>query len=99
MVREAAKFFVPRSTLHAHVSGKHTSIGSGGPTTLALKDEQEIVFTCHILGEMEFRLTRQVVDRVVRDYVQENGITTPFADDIPGKGWWHRFKERWSCLT
>ena len=100
MVREAAKIFgVPRSTLHDHVSGKHTSIGSGGPTTLALKDEQEIVVTCQILAEMGFGLTRQIVERVVRDYVQENGITTPFPDDIPGKDWWHRFKKRWPCLT
>ena len=72
---------------------------SGGPTALALKDEQEIVLTCQVLAEMGFGLTRQVVERVVRDYIQENGITTPFPDSVPGTDWWHCFKKQWPCLT
>ena len=99
-VREAARIYgVPKSTLHDHVSGKHTAIGAGSPTVLAQKYEQEIVLTCQVLAEMGFGLTKQLVERVVMEYIEENGIETPFHDGIPGKDWWSGFKKRWPSLT
>ena len=97
---EAAKLFkIPSSTLHDHLKGKHAAIGAGGPTTLSLKDEQEIVVTCQVLAEMGFGITKEIVETVVADYIRENNILTPFKNGTPGKDWWHRFKKRWPSLT
>ena len=51
------------------VHGKHIAIGSGSQTVLAQK---EIV-----LAEMGW-LTKQLVERMVMEYIEENDIETHF---------------------
>ena len=47
----------------------------------------EIVFTCQVLAEMGFGITRKLLEMVVADYVQENRIanTCTFSNGIPGQ--------------
>ena len=95
----AAEFGVPKSTLYGQTSGMHGRIGSGAPTVLEHRDEQQIVITCQVLAEMGFGITRPLVERVVAEYVRENGIANPFANGTPGKDWWQRFMRRWPALA
>ena len=92
----AAEFGVPKSTLYGHMHGR---IGSGAPTVLEHRDEQQSVITCPVLAEMGFGITRPLVERVVAEYVRENGIANPFANGTPGKDWWQRFMRRWPALA
>ena len=77
----------------------YDAIGAGGPTVLQLKDEQEIVASCQTLAEMGFGMTKQLVENIVKDYIQENDIDTPFKDGVPGQDWWQRFRKRWPTLA
>ena len=99
-VRAAAKMFnIPHSTLQDHVTGKSSKVGAGAPTVLSYSEEQEIVITCQVLSEMGFGITRELIAVVISDYIREQGISTPFANGMPGKDWWQRFLKCWPTLT
>ena len=47
----ARKYGISSSTLHDHLSEKHTKVGSGGPTVLTYTEEREFVISLIALGE------------------------------------------------
>ena len=97
--RTAAKFDIPRSTLHDQITGKRKQVGKGGPTVLTHDEEREIALTCMVLADMGFGLTKPLLEVVVFEYLKENCINNPFRDGVPGKDWWQRFLKRWPCLS
>ena len=58
----ARKYGISSSTLHDHLSEKHTKVGTGGPTVLTYTEEREIVLSLIALKEMGFGLTKDLVD-------------------------------------
>ena len=47
---------------------------------------------------MEFGLTKDLVDTIVRNYLKEKKLP-PISQGIPGKDWWPRFRKRWPCIS
>ena len=90
---------IPLSTLHDHYSQKSKKIGAGGPTVLSSSEEHEIVLTCITLADMGFGLTRELISKVIQDYICDKEIQNPFTDGVPGKDWWQRFFKRWPSLS
>ena len=58
----ALKYGVPPSTLHDHLKSKSKKAGAGDPTVLMAAEEREVALTCLALADMEFGLTRQLVE-------------------------------------
>lgn len=90
----AARFNIPRSTLHDHISGKHTRVHSGAPTVLTAEEEKEIERACVVLQDMGFPLTREFVAVAIRDFLKVRGRGEKFRDGIPGYDWWLGFFRR-----
>ena len=95
----ARKYDIPKSTLHDHLKGKSKQVGAGGPTVLSTQVEREIALACTTLADMGFGLTKDLIDVVIVDYLKDNGIENPFANNVPGKDWWQRFMKRWPILS
>ena len=97
----ALKYGIPPtcSTLDDHVKGKVKKVGAGGSTVLSRQVEQEIVLSCIALADIGFGITKEIVDIVVHDYLEEKQISNPFTNGIPGRDWWNRFKKRWPILS
>ena len=93
------RFGIPKTSLHAHLHGTRHTTGAGGPTVLSPWEEKEIVVSLQVLQEMGFPLTRELAAGVIRDYLKDQGIPNPFADDTPGNNWWEGFLRRWGRLT
>ena len=62
------------------------------------KDEEcEIILTCQILAEIEFPLTKEYVEVVVRDYMKEQNRSSSFGpSEIPGR---EEFLRQWPTLV
>jgi len=65
------KYGVPHSTLHDHLRGKSKKAGAGAPTVLTTSEEREIALTRKTLADMGFGLTRELVQVVIYDYLQD----------------------------
>ena len=93
------RFSIPKSTIHDHVAGKCSKSGAGRPTVLTADEETSIVRSCQELAQSGFGVDRMMVNRVVRDYLQQQGRENPFKDGVPGKKWWQGFLKRWPTLS
>lgn len=93
----AKKFGVPATTLQRHV---HTQshIGAGRPTVLTPAEEREIVYSCQVLQEMGFGMTRDMVGSIVVDYLSTVGRENPF-NGPPRYKWWKGFLQRFPELV
>ena len=87
----AAKYGIPKSTLHDHLKGKVKCVGAGGPTVLSSAVEKEIAITCTTLADMGYGLTKDLVEVVIFEYLKDNHIPNPFTGGVPGRDWWERF--------
>ena len=90
----AAKFGIPKSTLHDHVKGKSTKRFGGPSTVLTPAEEKEVATSCAVLQEVGFPLTRSTLSIALRDYIEAKGRANPFTDGIPGRAWWSGFFNR-----
>ena len=88
----AKKYGVPPSTLYRHVQAE-SNVGSGRPTVLTPAEEKEIVYSCQVLQEMGFGMTREMVGAIVVDYLTTVGRDNPFNGQ-PGFKWWKGFQKR-----
>ena len=95
----AAKFGIPSSSLHDHLSGKTAQMRRGPQTVLSQVMEKEIATTCIVLQEFGFPVTKDLVASIIRDLLQESGAVNPFTDSVPGCDWWDRFLKRWPVLS
>ena len=95
----AYKYGIPVSTLHNHLRKTSTTVGAGRPTVLTFEEEKEVVYCCQVLQEVGFGLTKEIVSRVVRDYVTDISRHHPFYEGVPGKHWWSGFLARWPSLV
>ena len=94
----AARFGIPKTTLHAHLRGFRQKVGAGRMTILTPRKEKEIVVSLQVLQEMGYPLTCELAAGVIRDYLKDQIIPNPFADDLPGRDWWAGFLSRWKRL-
>jgi len=44
-------------------------------------------------------VTRELVQVVIYDYLQDNNIENPFTGVVPGKDWWQHFMKRSPSLS
>ena len=93
----AKKYGVPPSTLHRHVQAE-SNIGAGQSTVLLPAEEKEIVYSCQVLQEMGFGMTREMVGAIVVDYLTTVGKDNPFHGQ-PGFKWWKGFQKRFPQLV
>ena len=93
----AQKFGVPPTTLQRHVN-TDSQIGAGRPTVLTHAEEREIVYSCQVLQEMGFGMTRDMVGSIVVDYLSTVGRDNPFNGQ-PGYKWWKGFLQRFPQLV
>ena len=93
---------VYRQTADNHFTwftGKACKVGAGRPTVLTAAEEEEIVITCQVLQELGYGLTREIVTRVVHDFLKDQKRVSPFTDGVPGADWWVGFLARWPTLS
>lgn len=98
--RAAAKEFgIPLTTLCDHLRGKSTKRYGGGPTILTKSEEHEIVVACQTLQQFGFPMTRDIVGKIVSDYLKTTARPHRFRYGTPGPDWWRGFLRRWPTLT
>ena len=54
-------------------------VATGGTTVLQRSEEKEIAVTCVSLAEMGFKMTQELVDVLLFDYLKDNDIPNPFS--------------------
>lgn len=60
---------------------------------LTSAEEKEIVYSCQVLQEMGFGMTREMAGAIVVDYLTTVGKDNPFNGQ-PGFKWWKGFQKR-----
>ena len=92
--KAAFKYGVKRPTLMNCL--KHVHCGSvGRPTILTRDEEAVIVHAVQKLGDWGFGIDRDVVARVVQDFINSDNRDTPFRNGKPGRDWMYGFEHRW----
>ena len=57
---------------------------------------KKIAVTVQVLQEMRFELMKELVDIVIRDYLNNQpGRPNPFSSGVPGEDWWQCFLKHW----
>ena len=74
-------------------------VGAGRPTTLTLAEEKEVVYSCQVLQELGYGLTRVFVTEIVAHYLKQQDKQSTFNNGCPGADWWEGFLGRWPSLT
>ena len=89
-VREAAaKYSIPKGTIHDHASSKVKQGSRPGPAPVLTEDEEEELVKWIIkMAEVGYGQCKQQVCIMVKD---KNGRLNPFTDNLPGRDWWHSF--------
>ena len=85
------KYGIPPSTLHHHAQTE-SCIVAGSPTYSTPEEEKEIVYSCQVLQEMGFEITREMIGAIVVDYLTIIGRDNPFIGQ-PGFKWWQGFQK------
>lgn len=89
----AAKYGVPKSVL-GRLLIKQGEAKRGRKQALNPEDETRLASHLAILAKWGFPLSREDVRCVVRDYVEQHGLQTPFKDKKPGADWFRAFSKR-----
>lgn len=96
----AREFNVPRATLTLKVKGwknrpsTENAQKAGRKTVLSDEIELKLVDAINVLNKWGFSLCKSEILDLVRDYITQNNIQTPFINNRPGTEWWLRFKTR-----
>ena len=93
----AKKYGISATTLQRHVN-TNSRIGAGRPAVLTAAEEKEIVYSCQVLQEMGFGMTRDIVGAVVVDYLSTTGRQN-LSNGQPGYKWWKGFQKRFPQLV
>lgn len=66
----------------------------GRKVALSLKHEQELSKHLNILAKWGFPLSKEDVKNVVREFVEQQELSTPFRNNKPGDDWFRNFCRR-----
>lgn len=98
--RQAAeKYGCTKSSLFNHVHGVAMSETVGRRTVLTKEEEKDVVRCCEVLGRFGVCANRDVVGKVIKDYLAALDRPNPFRLGCPGKKWWSNFLKRWPELS
>lgn len=91
--RAAEKYSIPKSTVHDHIRGRPVS--RPGPSPVLNKEEEnELVDWIIKMAEIGYGQCKLQVCRMVKKMLDQNGRSSPFPDNLPGKDWWYAFLNR-----
>ena len=57
------------------------------------------MITCQVMQELGFGLNRDIVTRVISEFLKASGRVSPFRVGLPGSDWWEGFMKRWPKLS
>jgi hypothetical protein len=66
---------------------------------LSAEEEKDLVRCCQVLAESGICADRDIVGKVVRDYLEALGRASSFQDGIPGRKRWQSFLQRWPEIS
>ena len=78
---------IPRTTINNHLQGKSATFTLGRSPALTRNQEEEIVNHLCILSDWAFGADEDSLVTIVRDFVREKKLHTPFKNDTPGPDW------------
>lgn len=93
----AKKYGVNEATIRLRIRNKKDDkqfVGSGRKPTLNQQTEAELAEVIRVLCSLGFSPTRDQVKDLVKEYVEEKKMKTPFTDNRPGKEWLRLFMDR-----
>ena len=94
----AKKFSINESTIRSRSERKQISgisfIGSRRPTVFSKEIENQLATCIKKMCSVGFSPTINEVKKLVQEYVKDHNISTPFADNMPGKAWFNGFMSR-----
>jgi len=82
----AAKYAVPKTTIHDRVKGKvEVCIRRSGPASVLTQAEEQLLMD-HILacGKIGYPLSKKDVKLLVKTIITEDGRENPFTESMPG---------------
>lgn len=99
--RAEIEFKVPHSVLHRYIKSKEKLLPVGSGRTPILTDVVEQVLEDCLIARsiMGYPCHRSEINELVQEYVKQNRISNPFADDLPGDGWFNGFIRRHPKLS
>jgi hypothetical protein len=98
--REAASTYgVPRSTMKDRLADRVTRETAGRPTVLSKGEEELIVERLLMLGKWGFPLMSADQCHVIQAYLDAQGRTTRFVENMPGLDFVSGFLQRHAALT
>ena len=101
-LNQAARYYgINKGSLHRRVSGQtpiHASVVAVG-TVLSSLEEAQIAECIKLFAEWGWGLTAKEVQDLVRDYVVDTCLETPFIGDRPGYDWMAGFLKRNSDIV
>ena len=90
-----SKYNCSRSSIYDHVHGMSKSSNMGKPNALTKEEEKDIVRCCEVLGRLGVCANRQIVGKVIKDYLAALSRPNPFLCGVPGQRWWREYLKRW----
>jgi hypothetical protein len=85
---QASRFYqIPRMTIVNHVNGKVLGYGRGRRPIFTVEQEQKILEIIFALSEMALPLDVDGIRAIVKTFVAERQLRTPFRDGNPGLDW------------
>ena len=86
------KFNCPKSSIYDHVQANSKSYDMGRPNALTMEEEKDSVRCCEVLGRVGVCANRDIVRKIISDYLGALSRPNPFR-------WWRNFLKRWPELT
>ena len=87
-VRQAAKTYgCATTTLYSHVRGVVKHQQTGRPTTFSELEEKVVVRACIAVGTFGYPAARDLVGRVLKQYLADVGCQSSFPSGEPSKKW------------
>ena len=85
---QAARFFeIPRMTIVNHLNGRCKGFRRGRHPVFTTSQERKIVEILHTMADMAIPLDSTGLRNVVKNFVIELNINTPFKNNTPGLDW------------
>lgn len=97
--RAAREYGIPRSTLKDMIGERVTHDTAGRPPVLSKEEEELIVERLIIHGEWGFPLSSTDLRHVIKDYLDSQGRTSRFVNNMPGPDFVTSFMQRHPILS